>query len=337
MSKVLCFGELLLRFAPEMQGNWITENSLPVYIGGAELNVANALAKWVTNVGYTTALPDNLITTQIINHLQQNKIDTSNILLQGNRIGIYYLPVGADVKNAGVIYDRDNSSFAQLQPNTIDWDKILEDVSWFHFSAICPAINQAVAAVCEEALIECEKKNITVSLDLNFRAKLWQYGKKPVEIMPKLAKYCNLIMGNIWAAQIMLGIELPENFSEKNKKEDYLFQAKETSKLIMQKFSKCTSVANTFRFGEEDILYYGVLYTNDKLHVSAEYKSNKVLNKVGSGDCFMAALIYGAVNNNPPQNVIDLAAAAAFQKLFIKSDSTDKSISEIINFSKSYE
>lgn len=180
---------------------------MPVFVGGAELNVATALAKWNTPVGYCTILPDNFLSRQLLKALYEKHIDASSVLLSNNRIGIYYLPQGTDVKNAGVIYDRNNSSFSQLQKGTIDWDKTLDGITWFHFSAICPALSQQVADVCEEALQACVKKNITISVDLNYRAKLWQYGRQPNEVMPQLVQYCHLVMGNVWAAEIML--ELP--------------------------------------------------------------------------------------------------------------------------------
>ena len=158
MSKVLCFGELLLRLSPDTEGEWLTDNLMPVFMGGAELNVATALAKWEAPVKYCTALPDNILSKQILHILSEKKIDISSVILSGDKIGIYYLPQGTDIKSQGVIYDRASSSFSQLNKNTIDWDSVLEDVTWFHFSAICPAISHEIAGVCEEALSACLKK-----------------------------------------------------------------------------------------------------------------------------------------------------------------------------------
>ena len=211
MSKVLCLGELLLRLSPQLNQQWVREASMPVYVGGAELNAATALARWGVRVSYCTSLPDNYLSREIIASVQERNIETNTIILAGDRIGIYYLPQGLDLKNAGVIYDRANSSFASLKPGQIDWDEVLDDVSWLHFSAINPALNEQAAAVCKEALQKAVQKNIFTSVDLNYRAKLWQYGKAPAEVMPELVQYCDLVMGNIWAAEKMLGtaIELP--------------------------------------------------------------------------------------------------------------------------------
>lgn len=330
MGKILSFGELLLRICPDTEGNWLKENSLPFYVGGAELNVTTALALWNLPSAYLTALPENMLSEQIVQYLQAKKVDTSNIIYQGNRIGTYYLPKGKDLKNAGVIYDRNYSSFAELQPKTINWDAIFSDVSWFHFSAICPAINQNIADVCAEALQAASAKNIFISLDLNYRAKLWKYGKNPIDIMPNLAQYCNLIMGNIWAANQMLGTALDENIHDIGTKENYLNHAVKTSEAIIKNYSKCKYVANTFRFGEPGITYYTTLFTDGKLEVSQEYHVEKIVDKVGSGDCFMAGLIYGLYKKLPVKEALEFATAAAYGKLFIESDATNMSVEEVL-------
>ncbi|HWJ24990.1 MAG TPA: PfkB family carbohydrate kinase [Flavisolibacter sp.] len=176
MKKVFCFGELLLRMSPELGGAWIRNAHMPVFVGGAELNAATALARWNVPVAYGTALPENALAEEICRSLEGKGIDTSRIIFSGKRIGCYYLPQGADLKNAGVIYDREYSSFSQLKPGQIDWDRLLKDVEWFHFSAISPALNADVAVICKEALQAASEKGITISVDLNYRAKLWQYG-----------------------------------------------------------------------------------------------------------------------------------------------------------------
>ena len=330
MGKVLSFGELLLRICPDSDGEWLAENKLPFYVGGAELNVATALALWDIPSAYFTALPENFMSEQIIGYMNACKIDTSRIHYGGDRIGIYYLPKGKDLKNTGVIYDRENSAFAALKTDTINWDNILEGVNWFHFSTICPALSQNAANVCLEAVKAASERGITISIDLNYRAKLWQYGKKPLEIIPQLAQYCDLIMGNIWAAEKMLGTCLPEFIHATSDKNTYLEQSKTSSADVIRQFPKCRWVANTFRFDyNQGIKYYTTVYTNNKLLVSKEYISEKILDKVGSGDCFMAGLIYGFCKNNDPLTTLNFATAAAFNKLFIPSDCTIATVADV--------
>ncbi|MEJ5996318.1 sugar kinase [Pedobacter sp. Du54] len=330
MGRVLSFGELLLRICPDGDGEWLAENKLPFYVGGAELNVATALALWDIPSAYFTALPENFMSEQLIGYMDNCKIDTSKIYRGGERIGLYYLPKGKDLKNAGVIYDRAHSAFATLKTNAIDWDRVLEGVSWFHFSAICPALNQDAADVCLEAVKAASERGITLSIDLNFRAKLWQYGKQPIEIIPQMAQYCDLIMGNIWAAEKMLGISIPEFIHETSDKNTYLEQAKRTSEEIRKRYPKCKWIANTFRFDYKlGIKYYTTLFTANELLVSKEYRAEKILDKVGSGDCFMAGLIYGFYQNNNPLATLNFATAAAFNKLFIASDCTTATVEDI--------
>ena len=328
---VLSFGELMLRISPDEGGDWLKENSLPFYIAGAELNVATALALWNVPSKYITALPDNSLSKQIVGFLEQQKIDMSPVTYQNGRLGLYFLTKGRDLKNDALIYDRANSAFSELKPGMIDWDKQFDGVSWFHFSAICPAINQNIADVCKEALIAASQKNITISIDLNYRSKLWQYGKKPQDIMPELLQYCDVVMGNVWAVDTMLGIPVVPDIHESGQKSIYLREALKTSEEIIRQFPKCKAVANTFRFdGKSDIDYYATLYTGDEYYISNEFNASHIISKVGSGDCFMAGLIYGFYNNFDTQKTLEFAATAAFEKLFIESDTTNKTAIELL-------
>jgi 2-dehydro-3-deoxygluconokinase len=335
-GKVLSFGELLLRICPDIEQDWIEQHQLPFYVGGAELNVATALALWNVPSSYLSAIPQNAICEGIDSYLQSKNIDTSAMQWTGERLGIYYLPKGKDLKNAGVIYDRANSSFANLKVGSIDWEKVFADVKWFHFSAICPAISQDIADLCLEAVKKAKEKAIFVSLDLNYRAKLWKYGKAPKEIMPNIAQHCNLIMGNIWAAHQMLGTQLEEQFLTSSSgylEEDLLAQADRTSKEIISTNPICQYVANTFRFDykSKGIKYYTTLFDKDRLIKSTEYTAEEILDKVGSGDCFMAGLIYGLYSNFSPKETLEFATLAAFDKLFIASDATTSTVEDIKN------
>lgn len=328
MSKIVCFGELLMRLSPELNGEWINKASIPTYIGGAELNAALALAHWKMPVRFVTALPNHYLSNEILQYLSDKHLDLSAVFFKEGRIGIYILPQGSDLKHTGVIYDRSNSSFSKLQRLDIDWDKVFEGVSWFHFSAICPAITEKVAHVCKEGLQVARQKGITISIDLNYRSKLWQYGKQPFEIMPELISYANLVMGNIWAAEKMLGISISNH--QPKSKEDYIEASLETSKEIIKKYPSVENVANTFRFDKnEGIEYYSTLYNEGNLYSSRVLETKTIVDKVGSGDTFMAGLIYGMMNHLTEQETIEFATAAAFKKLFIKGDHCNCTAEEI--------
>lgn len=330
-KKILCFGEVLLRMSPLAQGGWIAQQQIPTFIGGAEANVATALCNWGLPAAYCTAMPDNYLADDVTVYFQSKGIDTSSIYRSGKRIGLYYLQQGTDLKHAGVVYDRAHSSFYDLLPGMIDWDTVLAGVDWFHFSAISPALNGHLPAVCKEALAAAFAKGITISVDLNYRAKLWQYGKKPDEVMPELVKYADVIMGNIWAANTLLNIPVDEQLIESNRKRDYLEHAVRTSEAILARYPKCKTVANTFRFPhkEEGIEYYAMLYSGWQSYVSPHFITDSVLDKIGSGDCFMAGLIYGLYHHLQPQQIIDFSAAAAFGKLNELGDATTQTVGQV--------
>ncbi|MCU0404659.1 MAG: sugar kinase [Chitinophagaceae bacterium] len=326
-KKILCFGELLLRISPAHTAEQAVKQPMMLYMGGAEANVATALAAWDMPVKYCTVLPDNFMSRHVINYLEYKGIFTSSILFAGDRIGLYYLERGADLKG-NVVYDRAGSSFSLLKPGMLDWDRILQDVDWFNFSAISPALNQNVADVCLEAVKAASERNIKISIDLNYRPRLWKYGKDPVAIMPGLVEYCDVVMGNLWSADSLLGIPVDERIHEKGNKQAYLDHAVKTSENIIKCFPKCSVVANTFRFDQEadNILYYTTLYRNNKLIPSKEFTAKQVVDRSGSGDCFMAGLIYGLHNGHPDEQLINYATAAAFGKLQEAGDTTGQDV-----------
>ena len=326
MKKVFCFGELLLRMSPELNRQWIHDAGIPTFLGGAELNVATAIAKWNIPVKYATALPDTYFSKEIMDELESMKIETSSIHLSGNRIGIYYMPQGADLKSAGVIYDRNYSSFSELKPGMLNWDALLGDCGWFHFTAISPALNADIAAVCKEGLEAATAKGLTISVDLNFRAKLWKYGKDPVEVMPELVKYCHVVMGNIWAAETLLGIHAEIKDSTGKTNAELIEKSGMSMKQIHLAYPKVTTMAYTFRMDEK---YFAVIQHGQEMKISKEHRLKSVIDKSGSGDCFMGGLIYGLYNQHLPQQIIDFAAAAAVGKMQEKGDATNQTISDI--------
>ncbi|MFT3980596.1 MAG: sugar kinase [Ferruginibacter sp.] len=328
---ICCFGELLMRFSPAMHGKFIAEHSMPVFIGGAELNAATALSLWGESTRYVTALPAHYLAQEIVQFVQEKNIDTRHIKYCGERIGSYYLPQGTDLKHSAVIYDRNYSSFSTLQPGDLDWNAILEGVGWFHFSAISPALNENVAAVCLEGAKAAREKGITVSIDLNYRSKLWQYGKQPTEIMPDLVAQCDVVMGNIWAANSLLGIEKTIEESVGKSREELSAAAAASMQLVMKAYPSVHTMAYTFRLDED---YFACLHHKDAFTVSQQYDIRQVVDKVGSGDCFMGGLIYGLINELPNDDTINFAATAAILKLQQTGDATTSTLELVKNTMK---
>ena len=332
MKKVFCFGEILLRMSPVLDQAWINSASMPVHLGGAELNVAKALAGWKQPVTYMSAMSDNYLSKEIAASIAASDIGVEAMQFCGDRIGIYFLPQGADLKNAGVIYDRAHASFSTaLFPGKINWDALFEGSDWFHFSAISPALTEQAAALCLDALEAAKRLGLTISVDLNYRAKLWKYGKQPPQVMPALVAYADVIMGNIWSARDLLGIDVPAAAETASSKEQFAACAKETASVMFAQNPSCKFVANTFRFTPEGqgVDYFATLDTRTEQAVAVSFQANSVVDKVGSGDCFMAGLIYGLHNGLEHQETINYAASAAFGKLQELGDSTKQTIDQI--------
>lgn len=327
MKRVLCFGEILLRFSPTANGEWLNTGQMPVYLGGAELNVATALARWGVPVSYCTAMPDHFLSQDVMSELKRRNLDIDTVQLSGERMGSYYLTQGRDIRNQSVIYDREHSSFSGLKPGVIDWERALQGISWLHFSAISPALTEPVAEVCEEALEVASRRKITVSIDLNYRAALWKQ-RSPKESMSKLLKHCDVVMGNIWSAHDLLGISLDPALLHQNDPASYREHARKSAQTLLKRFARVTTVALTFRFdeGEKGIQYFASLYTAHQSAESPVLRTEEILDKVGTGDCFMAGLIYGLIHQLPENDIILFASSAAFGKFFEIGDTTAQGV-----------
>ena len=208
--KVITFGEIMMRLAPPGFLRFAQARSFDVIYGGGEANVAVSLANYGIDVDYVTRLPENDLGEACIMFLRQYGVDTSKIVRGGDRLGIYFLEVGAMQRPSKVIYDRANSAIATIQPGMIDWKQVFADANWFHWTGITPAISESLAAVCLEGVETAHQMGLTVSCDLNYRSKLWKWGKQPGEVMPNLVQYCDVAIGNEEDAAKVFGIHAPD-------------------------------------------------------------------------------------------------------------------------------
>ncbi len=337
-GQVLTFGELLLRICMDPDEKWLTDHHVPCWVGGAELNVASALALWGVPVRYLTALPANDLGDQIRSYLQKKGIDTGSVIRSEGRLGLYFLSEGKDVKHSAAIFDRADTAFSRLQNGMVNWDAVLDGISWLHVSAIVPGISEPLAELCLQAVQAAAERQIRISFDLNFRASLWGYGKDPIAVIPPIAAFCHVIMGNIWSSNRMLGTYLDENLESGTDKLDLICHAAQTSEEILARNPRCEMVANTFRFDHQDgIRYFTTMSARGKdIMVSREFRGNRVADKVGSGDSFMAGIIYGSMSGLSPRESLDFATAAAFMKFYIPGDSTTATVSEIASGHQRY-
>ncbi|ACU04468.1 MULTISPECIES: sugar kinase [Pedobacter] len=327
-ENILVFGELLLRFSSS-EDQFISKNhTVSLFPGGSEANVSASLGQWNIPCSYVSCVPDNALANNALQTLQELGVDTGRTVLQGSRLGLYFLLSANGLTNGEVVYDRKYSSFSNLKPGTIDWDQVLEGHTWFHWTALTPALNENMAAVCEEALKVARRKGLKISVDLNYRSRLWDYGKQPIEVMPDLVKYCDVIMGNIWAVNKMLGIPVDEHLNRQTPPEIYKTHADVSAAAVFSNFPQCRHIAYTFRFMDnpKHNLFYGTYHTPDGNYISPVLETNEVLDRIGSGDAFMAGLIYGLSTTNDGQEIINKATASGYKKLFVKGDFGDGAI-----------
>jgi 2-dehydro-3-deoxygluconokinase len=328
---ITTFGEILLRLSTPNSQRLVQSNSFEAGYGGAEANVAVSLVNFGNKVQHITRLPNNDLSHAVLHSLRRHDISTKNILIGGSRLGIYYLEVGAGHRGANVIYDRAASAMAEIKPGMINWNKALEGVTWFHWSGITPAISQSAADTCLEGIQAAAKKGITISVDMNYRAKLWKYGKKPSEIMPELLKHCDIIFGGIDAPEKMFGI-IPEDRTSTNGElleTDIISIAKQ----MLDKFPKAKLFATTLRWikSSDHHQLQGVVYSRQgELYMSSVYDMPVMLDRVGGGDAFMAGFIHGLINfDDDFQKIVNFAAAASVLKHYIHGDVNFSSVSEV--------
>jgi len=332
MSKVVTFGEIMMRLSTPGFLRFSQSNSFDVNYGGGESNVAVSLANYGIPVEFVTRLPNSDIGKCAFMELRKRNVGTSNIVFGGKRLGIYFLETGAVSRGSKVVYDRANSAMAEIESGMIDWDQVFDGASWFHWTGITPAISQSAAAVCLEAVKIASERGITISTDLNYRSKLWKYEGNRQEIMTELTSYCDIILCNEEDAEMHFGIK-PKGLNVRTQGHDingdaYLSVCKE----MMKKFPKAEKIAITLRgsISASHNSWAGILYDGKKMFKSKDYNITHIVDRVGAGDSFMGGLIYGILNYpNDDQVALDFAVAASCLKHTIKGDANLVSIDEV--------
>ena len=317
MSKIVTFGEILLRLAPEFYLRFVQSDKLEATYGGAEANVAVSLANYGVDVAFVSKLPDHEIGQAAVNSLRKFGVDTSKIVRGGERVGIYYCEKGASQRPSKVIYDRAYSSIAMAKKEDFDWDKIFDGVEWFHFTGITPALSDTMAEITLQALKVAKSKNITVSCDLNFRKKLWSK-EKAGKVMGELCNYVDYCIANEEDAKDVFGIEADNTdiYGGKLDRDGYISVAKKLTDRFDFK-----GVAITLRESKSanDNDWSGMLYTEGKAVFSKKY-SIHIVDRVGGGDSFGGGLIYSLLNGYDAQSAIEFAIAASCLKHSIEGD-----------------
>ncbi|AEH51186.1 sugar kinase [Pseudothermotoga thermarum] len=331
MSKVVTFGEIMMRLATPGYVRFVQANSFEVSYAGAEANVAVSLASFGVPAAFVTKLPNNEFGLAVLRTLRQYGVDTSFIKFAEGRLGIYFLETGFSQRPSKVIYDRANSVFALSKPEDYDWDKIFENASWFHFTGITPALSDNLAQACLQAVQKAKEKGLTVSCDLNYRAKLWS-PQKANQVMSQLVKYVDILFANEEDAEKVFGIKADESNVQEGKLS--LKGYEQVARRLREQFG-FKMVAITLR---ESITanvngWSGVLLVNDEFLVSKHY-TIYIVDRVGAGDSFAAGLIYGLINNMKPQEALEFAVAASCLKHTIIGDFNQVSVDEVLSLMK---
>lgn len=328
-DKIVTFGEIMLRLSPPGFLRFTQASSFDVQYGGGEANVAAMLAQLGENVEYVTRLPGNDIGEACLHSLKKFGVGTQHILRGGERLGIYFLEMGASLRGSQVVYDRNNSSFSSIQPGMTDWEEVFEGVDWFHWTGITPAVSESSALVCEEALKVAQSKGITISCDLNYRAKLWKWGQKASEVMPRLVQYCSVAIGNEEDADKVFGISAPETDVKKGvvSAEKYQFVCRE----LASRFPNLNKIAITLRgsLSASHNTWSAVLWDNGNFHQGMQLDIEPIVDRVGGGDAFAGGLIFGLHQNMDSQNALNFAICASGIKHTIFGDINQIKRSEI--------
>lgn len=326
MSRVITFGEIMLRLSPEGFNRLFQNDKLCATFGGAESNVAVSLAYLGINSAFVTKLPNNAIGEAALKELRYHGVDTSLISRGGDRLGIYYMEKGASQRGSVCIYDRAHSAMHESGSQDFDWDKIFDGADWFHFTGITPALGDNVACICREACEIAKKKSIIISCDLNFRSKLWS-SEKAKTVMTELCKYVDVCIANEEDVKTVFGIEAKDTdiYSGKLSVEGYKSVAVQLFEIF--NFKK---VAFTLResVSASENKWSGLLCDKDGSCISKQYNLN-IVDRVGGGDSFGAGLIYSFLTGKSNQEAIEFAVAASALKHSIEGDFNLVSLSEI--------
>ena len=325
--KVVTFGEIMLRLAPEGYLRFGQSDKLEATYGGGEANVAVSLANYGLSAAFVTKLPDNDIAKGAINSLRKYGVDTSSIAIGGERIGIYFLEKGASQRPSKVIYDRANSSISQAKSEDFDFESLLKGADWFHFTGITPALSDEVAEICKQALKVAKKQNITVSCDLNYRKKLWSKAKAK-EVMEGLMQYVDVLIANEEDAADVFGIyaDNTDITGGHISKEGYKTVA---AKLIAKYGFKSVAITLRGSISANDNIWSAMLYDGREYYFSKEYNIH-IVDRVGGGDSFGAGLIYGMLSYEDKQTIIEFATAASCLKHSVQGDYNLVTVDEVV-------
>lgn len=317
MAQIISFGEVLMRLSTPGFSRFEQARQLNVTYAGGEANVSTALAYWGHETAHVTRFPDSPIGRAAAQYLHFHGVDTSHIIFGGPRMAVYFLETGAALRGSQIVYDRANSSLAEIDPEEIDWDAILKDAKWFHWAGITPALSQGAADALLDGIKAARKYGLTVSGDIFYRANLWKYGKKPSDILPELTAGTDVVIANELNIRDIFGIAC----------DDFV----DASKKLMQAFPQVSKVVDTKRtsISASHNLLRALLWNGTELLETADVEINPIIDRVGGGDAFIAGLIHGLISFDDDQKALEFGVAASALKHTIEGDALISTIAEV--------
>ncbi len=331
MGKIVTFGEIMLRLAPNGYYRFFQNDQMQATFGGGEANVAVSLANYGMEASFVTKLPKHAIGQAAVDSLRAFGVDTKDIVRGGDRVGIYYLEKGASQRGSVCIYDRAYSAIQMADPADFDWDAIFEGADWFHFTGITPALGENLVEICKQACKAAKAKGVKISCDLNYRGKLWTRDQARAA-MTELCQYVDVCISNEEDAKDVFGIEAENTdiYGGKLNKDGY----KSVAKQLADKFG-FEKVAITLRtsISASDNDWAAMLYDGTDYCFSKEYHLH-IVDRVGGGDSFGGGLIYALLNGKSTQEAVEFAVAASALKHSVEGDFNRVSVSEVEKLAK---
>ncbi len=330
MNTVVNFGEIMLRLKSPGSTRLFQEPALEATFGGGEANVAVSLARLGIPSVYVSAVPGNLLGDAVIAELRRHGVNTEYMQRREGRMGIYFLESGAAQRPSTVLYDRDHSAFSRINPGDIDWPVVFSGADWFHTSGITPALSPNVAEETLRAAQTAQKAGLTVSVDLNYRKKLWKYGKSAPEIMIPIVSQADILVANEEDIQNSLGItgKVSDGSTGMINYNAY----RDLAEKVLAEFPNLSHVAVTLResYSADNNDWSAVLLSRGDFHVSQKYHITDIVDRVGAGDAFSAGLIYAMMTRaDDPAYALEFATAASCLKHTIPGDFNLSRCSEI--------
>jgi 2-dehydro-3-deoxygluconokinase len=318
-KKVVTFGEVMMRLSSPGFAKFAQANSAEISYGGAEANVGISLAYFGMNACHVTQFPNNFIGKAATQYLRHHWIDTSKIKYGSGDLGKYFLEKGAVHRSSEIVYEREHSAFSHVQPDTFDWEEILKDADWFHWTGITPGISLGVAEACMEAIRVANKLGVTVSADLFSRNNQWKYGKRKQDVLAELAAGCDVVIASPFDMEDIFGIPNEDD------------QLATSATKLMQRFPRIKKVFNKNRdsLNASHNRIQGRMFDGKKEYTAPAYDLTHIVDRVGTGDAFAAGMIYGLLNFTDDELALKYAAAACALKHTIEGDANLVSVDDV--------